>query len=321
MFTVLLALMLWVLSVTYLYKPLRFYIYSFFFPWLYEHPTISKFLGIRYEDDTDWATNRKESRVYLPGITVWLLKFFIGMDFLLEDNVRKTFERIQLDFAKDIDMRSYFRRLDGKTINLVEFEDFLSKSMIQETNRVFNIIDTERCDLFVEHSKALRTIISAVTFSVFEGLKALMTNLHHIIKMSVIIRSVPEHKRVLLLAPQLALIHNFSQMVIDKRGDMVDVQPHDFMTPISKIFVAVTNGDLVFVSCHQDKRDTPSNRAFGPKGLQCPGASYTFKFVQNVIGFIRTMKIDVRGIPRYEGGRFSNISNKEEILFTFGTTV
>src|SRR5690242_6562575 len=134
-----------IISIVWFYKPLRFYLCSFWFTQLYNYPTLAKWLDIRYEKDSDWITNRKESRVYLPGITAWLLKLFIGMDFILDENVRKEFERIQFNHVKEFKMRNYFNELDNQTINLYEFEDFLSKSMIIETNRVFKILNDEYC--------------------------------------------------------------------------------------------------------------------------------------------------------------------------------
>lgn len=320
---VFLTILVSIILLAYYYRPFRFYVYSFFLPWLYDHPKISQLLGIRYEEDTTWHTTRKDSRVYIPGFIAQLLRIFIGMDFVLEDDVRKIFEQLQQKYGKEIDMKKYFEELNGKTINLLEFEDFLSKNVIKETNRVFKIIDEEQCKWLVIHSKALRTIVSALTISMWDGIKTAITNFHHVVKMSLLLRSAPKQTRILLIAPQLALIHNFVKMIVNKRGDMSDVQPYDFLEPVSRFFVAESynqetgNIDLVFVNRKFDQRNTTNNRAFGPRGLQCPGALYTFKFIQDVTRFLKALKIEVSGTPKYEGRRFSNISNKEQIFFTF----
>lgn len=311
-----------IISVIWFCKPLRFYLCSFWFTQLYNYPTLAKWLDIRYEKDSDWITNRKESRVYLPGITAWLLKLFIGMDFILDENVRKEFERIQFNHVKEFKMRNYFNELDNQIINLYEFEDFLSKSMIIETNRVFKILNDEYCDLFVTYSKALRTMMSALTFSIWEGIKATIINIPNIILMSMILRTCPKHKRILLLAPQLALIHNFTKMIVSKNGDMSDLQPHDFLEPISKLFVAETinpsvSKQLIFVSCEHDKRNNTSNTTFGPHGLQCPGAQYTIKFIKDVMKFLQIIQIKVNGTPKYKGERFNSIINKDEVTLSF----
>ena len=77
-------------------KSFRFYVMSYFFSWLYEHPQIAKLVGIRFEDDKLWRTNRKESKVYLVGFFIELFKKFIGMDLILSDKVRKDFMKIQI---------------------------------------------------------------------------------------------------------------------------------------------------------------------------------------------------------------------------------
>ena len=41
------------ISFLWFYKPVRFYLMSFFFDWLYENPNVGKFLGIKYENDYD----------------------------------------------------------------------------------------------------------------------------------------------------------------------------------------------------------------------------------------------------------------------------
>ena len=320
--TVIITSLLSIILLSIFHRPFRFYLYSFFLPWLFDHPQISYYLGIRYEDDTIWRTDRTVSRVYIPGFIAQLLRIFIGMDFVLPDNVRKSFEYLQSKHGNEINMGQYFEQLDNKTINVIEFEDFLSRNVIIETNRVFKIIDQDQCDWLVVHSKALRTIVSALTISMWDGIKTAFFNFHHVIRMSLLLRSAPEHTRILLIAPQLALIHNFVKMIINKRGDMSDVQPYDFLEPVSRFFVATTvrpdgTVDLVFVKRQFDKKNNVNNRAFGPYGLQCPGALYTFKFIRDVTKFLKALTITVSGEPKYEGRRFSNMTNKEEILLTF----
>ena len=312
-----LLLFLWI----YFHWPTRFYIYSFFFPWLYDHPTISKFLGIRYEDNT-WKTNRVESRVYLSGMTVWILTRFMGMDFILEDHTRKIFEGLQMKKSKLINMERYLDELDGKSFTIVEFEDFLSKNVIKETNRLFEILGDDDCDWLVVHSKVLRTVFNSVTNNVFEGIKMALYNWKSMINMCILLRSVPEEKRILLIGPQLSLIHNFTKMIMNKNGDMSNVEPYDFLEPLSKFFVAHTinpdgSAQLVFLDRIFDKRNTTNNKAFGPNGLQCPAALYTFKFIQDVIKFLKLLTIEIDGKPVYKIGRFKDIVNKDEIMLSF----
>lgn len=304
----------------------RFYWLSFALPYLYDRPRLSQFFGIRYEDDKTWKTTRKLSRVYIPGIIAQLLRIFIGMDFVLPDDVRKKFEFLQSVHAKKMDMKPYFEQLLGKTITLQEFEDFLSRNVIEETNRVFEVIPKSQCDWLVLHSKALKTIVSALTIDIWDGVKTAVRNFHHVIKMSEILRGAPEFTRILLIAPQLALIHNFSKMIVNKRGNMSEVQPYDFLNPVSRFFVAETIVEegtpteyiqLVFVNREFDRTNNTNNRAFGPYGLQCPGALYTFKFIQDVTRFLQALDIKVEGTPIVKGRRFANIVNKDKIFLTF----
>ena len=48
----------------------KYYLMSYFFTHLYENRNLSKKLGIKYEDDRTWITNRKETYVYLEGVFI-----------------------------------------------------------------------------------------------------------------------------------------------------------------------------------------------------------------------------------------------------------
>lgn len=302
-------------------RDFRFYCYSFFLPWLYDHPQISTLLGIRYVNDTEWKTNRDDSFPYIPGLIAMAIKLMINMSFVLKPDVRKRFEYLQSQKGRYISMKPYFESLCGKTITLEDFEDFLSRNIITETNRVFEIIPNDKCEWLVIHSKALRTIMSSITVSAWDGIKTAILNAHHVIRMSLILRSAPESTRILLIAPQLALITNFSKLIVNKRGSMGHLEPYDFLEPVSRFFVArtVENGykELVFVNRLFDKTNTVNNRAFGPYGLQCPGSVYSFGFIRDVTKFLKALRITVKGEPIVKGLRFRNIVNKKDIFLTF----
>jgi len=323
MFLIIISIIVGLLMCMKIHKPFRFYCYSFFLPWLYDHPSISKLLGIRYENDTEWRTTRKESKVYIPGIIAQLLRIFIGMDFILEDHVRTAFQKLQIKHKHDINMETYFDRLENKKITLEEFEDFLSNIVLKETNRVFNIITEEQEKYLLIHVKELKKIVSALTISAWDGIRTAVLKFHHVVKMSLLLRTAPKETRILLIAPQLALIHNFAKMVINKNGDMSNIEPYDFLEPVSRFFVAETKcadgtTELVFVNRNFDKKNATNNRAFGPHGLQCPGAIFTFGTIRDVTKFLKNFSIKLDGIPLYTtGGRFKNITNKNEIFLTF----
>jgi len=94
-------------------------------------------------------------------------------------------------------------------------------------------------------------------------------------------------------------------------------QPYEYLEPVSKYSVFVNNGQLVFVDRHLDENNNPSNKAFGPTGVQCPGNKFTFKFIQSIISFLQSFDIKIEGEAKFVGTRFINIANKDEIRLTF----
>lgn len=324
LFTILLGIFIGPIILARFYKPFRYYCFSFVLPQLYDNPKIAKFLGIRFEKDTEWKTNRRDSKVYIPGIIAQLLRWFIGMDFVLDVDTRHKFQKSQIEHKNDINMQPYFDQLEGKTLDVEEFEDFLSEIVVKEINRVYKIIDEEQEKYLLEHVKALRIIVSSLTISAFDGVKTAIIKFPHVIRLSLLLRRAPKETRIMLIAPLLALIHNFIKMIINQKGDMKDVEPYHFLEPVSRFFVAETlcddgTTDLVFVIRDFDKRNTRNNLAFGPRGLQCPGQLFTFDFIRDVTKFLKNLKIDITGEPQYTKGsaRFKNIINKKELKMTF----
>lgn len=317
MYTLTLILIIGLITLI-IYKPSRFYLLSFIFPWLYNHPRISKLLGIRYEDDQTWESNRKETQVYMPGFFIWVFTKFSGMDLILSDDIRKKTMRLQQQESDKFDMNQYFHEIDGKTITLEQFENYLAAWILRESNRVFNIIDKTQEDVLHEHVLIIKTIINSVIGNIYYGLYVIATNIISVIKMSKIIRSVPEEKRLFLFVPQLALVGNFAKTIAKTRGNFNGVKPHDFLDLTSKFSVFINNGQLVFIKRNPDKSDNANNRAFGPKGVQCPGAISVIKFFKIIIEFLQSFDITVSGEPaKYSDERFIFITNKDKILVTF----
>lgn len=309
------------------YKPFRFYCLSYFFNWLYSHPKVSNFFGIEYKNDTEWMTNRIESRVYFSGIFVELLKYLTGIEFILPEGLRQQFVKEQVKHAKNIDISKYFYEICGKKLSIREFEYFLSKSILKESNRVFDIIDEKTEIEFLKHITIARTVMDSLIGSVPKGFYTLLTNIWSAVQIFRILRSAPMHKRLFLHIPQLALINNFSKMIVRDKPDknrivnLDCIEPYHFLEPLSKYFVAVNNGNLVFVNRTYDKQNNAVNRAFGPKGtsksLRCPGNVYSFNFIKSVLSFLQSFEIKVDGEPKYKFGRFKSIINKDNIFVTF----
>ena len=114
------------------YKPIRFYIMSFFFEWLYVHEKIGKFLGIRYENDYNLYFKRRESYIYMPGIPRLIVEWFVKTSTTLDFDVFKKMVRFQFDISKKINFNEYILALKNKSLTLEEFEDYLSISFLKE---------------------------------------------------------------------------------------------------------------------------------------------------------------------------------------------
>lgn len=303
--------------------PFRFYVLSYFLNWLYNHPETATKLGIRYENDETWKTNRKETEIFFTGIFAKVLMKFTGLPFLLPDDLRKNFETLQAVKASEISMKPYFDEIAGKTLTIEEFEHFLSRSILKETNRVFEILDPATEDELMKHILIVRGIVDSLTGSVYNGFWLMISNMRTAFVISRILKSVEQKKRLLLHIPQLALINNFSKMILrnppDETGiiDISKIEPCDFLEPLSKFFTAIHDNQMVFVHRHMDRRNSSSNRAFGPTGYQCPGNVYSINFIRSTIDFLKSFDIYVEGQAKYRLGRFKNIVNKKDIKVTF----
>lgn len=73
----------------------------------------------------------------------------------------------------------------------------------------------------------------------------------------------------------------------------------------------------MFVDRHPDNSNYATNRAFGPLGFQCPGNSFTIKFIVSILSFLQALDITVHGEAKWAGGRFPHIANKQDIMLTF----
>lgn len=223
-------------------RPFRYYCLSFCFTQLYPRRSLSRWLGIRYEDDRTWKTNRQETRIYMPGLAVQAFTWFSGMDVELSADVRKQFMHIQSVHAKDISMERYFDQVVGQTMSMDRFEAFLSDSILLETNRVFQIVDADTEAKLQQDVAVLRTIVNTLVGSPWESLKLGVRQFSRVRQLSRRLQSVPEHQRLLLFVPQLTLITNFSKMLLKTRGNTEGVEPHFFLEPVSSFFVVETNG-------------------------------------------------------------------------------
>jgi len=310
-----------------IWSPSRFYILSFMFPFLHRHRWLGRLLGIDYEDDQRWSTTRHVTRLYMSGLFVWLFTKFTGMPVTLSDVTRKALMNLQMKRAKDIDLKPYFNNEDLVTVTtLAQFETWLAKIVLLETNRVFEVFDRETLEIVHGHVELLRSIVKCLMGQPCVGIWLFFQYRHELIQLSCILHSICEEKRLLVIVPQLTIISNFSHMIlnplshttiattfINDKVDLSSLQPHNFLELTSAFFVLVHNGTLTLVDRHKDTTNTPNNLAFGPKGFQCPGNMYTFKFIHSILCVLQTCDIRLTGSIQITQSRFVTIQGKDQL--------
>lgn len=313
-FTIILTCIAVFLAMMVLSKNFRYYIYSFFLTYIYQHPKLAQYLGYKYESDENWTTNRKESEIYMPGLFVKLFTLFTGMDMIMKTETKQKFIKIQKELSGQIDMTPYFNQIVHQEMTLREFEDYISDKILIETNRVFQIVNDKTEQKLLTHIKILRIVVSGlITNSAFSGVTNFIKNFRSVIIISKILHSVPEHLRLLLFVPQLTLLDGMSRLLLKNKGRTEELEPHHFLEKTSDFFIFMNHGVPIFVTKHKDYSNNYSNRAFGPKGYQCPGRIYTFKYIESILNTLKKFQINIQGEPCYDTGRFKHLLNVEQI--------
>lgn len=298
------------------WKPSRFYLMSFLFPFLSKHHTVGRILGIKYVKDTEWKTTRKESHIYMTGLFVKLFTRFTGMPVILSHETRKALMVLQTERARFIAMEQYFTPEALRTItNLEEFETWLSRIILIETNRVFELMTPDQLTQCMARVETLRLMVKCLMGKSWEGLKLMWKRRDDLKWLSSFLRTIPEEKRLLVFVPQLTIISNFSQMLISNPG-LKSLEPHHFLEPTSAFFTMIHSGQMTLVSRSKDESNYPTNLAFGPIGFQCPGNIYTFKFIKTILTTLQSCEIRLSGTPKYSGTRFVTLENPREIMMS-----
>lgn len=304
------------------YLPFRFYICSYFFSELYDNPQIANLLGIRFVSINEWKTSREHSRIFSCGVFVKLLKLITGMDLRIGKETMKELICLQNDFSRDINMEPYFKEIDKKKINLQEFEYFISRVLLIETNRAFGILNDIQQEELIGYIGVIFDVLNGLSGGMIDGFYMMITNFVVLFKVSMLLRTLPEAKRLIIFGPQLSLVSNFTKMIWRKRGILDNLEPHDFLDLSTKFFVFDTwekgYHELIFVK--RDERDTsnaPTNKAFGPYGVVCPGALMTMNYIRSILSFLKSFNITFDGNAEFVGSRFKNIINKKEVYVLF----
>lgn len=305
------------------YKPFRYYIFSFFFFELYNHPNVAKILGFDFQNGKEWKTTRYETRLYVGGFFSWLFSIFTGMDLRVNDEIREQISKMTKK-SKELDMQLYFNDIMDKDMSLKDFENFLSMSIIRETNRVYEILDSDKEKILMDNISVILDVVNGMSGNLLMGYYKMIVNIFAVIKVSRVLRSIPKAERLFIFGPQLSLVDNTSKMLVREKNNLRHIQPYEFLNITTKFFVfEYIKGGLVFVSHENEKNNTAYNRSFGPRkdssgpAFICPGNIFTMNFIKSILSFFDKFNISVIGEPKYTGTRFIKISNKAEIRIKF----
>ena len=306
------------LSLTWFIKPIRFYIMSFFVEWFNENEFYGKLLGVKYENDYDPIFNRKESKIYTPGIYKMLTEWFIGININLEFDLYKKLVRQQFDMSRKISLQSYIETLKDKHITIEEFEDFIAESFLIEMNTNFNVLDKDSFQKIQKHNRLIRTILNSLTGETDKIFLKILSNITYILDLRRILLSLAPEVRLFVVVPQFTILNKFVEMIVEKKGNLENLEFHEFVKPGS--FLTILNkNELYIIRRHADKTNSYCNIGFGVKGFQCPASKFVFNVITNIIDNLKKYNIKIDGVPIYaKSKRFQKIIlNKRDIHLTF----
>jgi hypothetical protein len=234
------------------------------------------------------------------------------------DNIAELL-RLQAKHAKKINMSLYFDLIDGKSLTVLEFEEFLMKSTLSEVDRVFRIInDSKKLEEILSYMNTLKRLLNSLdgnSQSVFKLLTK-CKDFSQIIPLSRLLREYPEVHRVLLVVPQGVTTINFTKLIVKNKGKLDNLKPSDLLASVIAYMPIINKGELVLLTRKSDTSNNAMNRAFGPKGFTCPGNILTMKFISSILSLINNFDIKVEGEGIYDDSR-EGIANKGEIKLTF----
>lgn len=305
-------------------KRTRFYFAMFFASWLYENPKIAKNMGIDMGDVFTYKGTRKTTRIYSDGVFVKILQMITGMELRISKDTHAKLIKMQNEHSRELSMEQYFDQLNDCEMTLLEFEHFLSKVLLIETNNIYNVFSEEQLNELIKNSSVIFEVLNGLSGGMIEGFKLIIMNMVSLYKISKILKTAPEPERLLIFGPQLSLVTNFSKMIMTCRQENKtygDLQPNDFLNLKTKFFafeeMTEQKHRLIFLDRKHDLSDGIANKAFGPQYIQCPGAKMTIDYINSILPFLQKFNIEIIGEPIYKGIRFKNISNRPDIKIKF----
>lgn len=315
MYIIILALLL----VCWFYRPIRFYIFSYFFVFLNDNEIIGKKLGIKYANDYELNVMRKDTHIFFPGINTKIIEFFINYNIELSPNDFKNFIKIQHNLSKEINLSKYFDSLNNLIFSINEFEDYITKSYLTEINKIFLCLNEEDFNFFYSNNITTRKILNGITNGTENYFSFLFKNFNIIIKFRNILLKIPDEYRHFYIVTQLTIINKIIEMIIYNDGNLDNLELWNFLISSSKFYTIIHNNDLHIIRRHIDKTNNPSNRGFGVKGHQCPAANLVCTTFNNIITSLKNYKIKISGNIKYSSQKrfLKNIVNKDHVYLNF----
>jgi hypothetical protein len=303
-------------------KRFRYYCLSYVFSDLYNNERVANLLGIQFDDVFKYEGSRKFSRIYSDGVFVKILELITGMNLRVSDKTRFELIRLQREHSREINMEKYLDQLDGKKMTALEFEYFISKVLLIETNRIYNVFDQEKLDVLIKYSIVVFETLNALSGGMIDGFYYMFKNIRPLYEISKVLKSAPEAKRLIVFGPELSLVTNYTKMLMrNKNFDLLNTW--NFLDLQTAFFVLeeyhdnFKNHKLVFLKRSTDHSNGMQNKAFGPKFVACPGNRITIDYINSILNFFQKFEVIIEGDAVWEGVRFRNIVNKRNIHFSF----
>lgn len=121
----------------------------------YRHRTLGKLLGVQYFRTDQWSTNRADTFIHVSPI----FRLFSKANFRLGNrNDIGELKARQRQFTRPIDITPYFRKFVGKSITLVELEEMLIDTWVDELSEVYNVPLAISKEDYAARMKLLRRI-------------------------------------------------------------------------------------------------------------------------------------------------------------------
>jgi len=300
-------------------KPIRFYIFSYFFIFLNDNENIGKYLGIKYANDYEICVLRKNTHIYFPGIITKIIEFFINSNIELTVDKYKSFIKIQHEISKKIKLTKYFKNLHNKKYSIDDFEDYVTKSYLTEINNCYSFLNDDDFNFFYTNNIITRKILNGLTGNIYNYFILIFNNLKIILKYRKILLKIPDEYRHFYIVVQLTLINKLIEMIIYNNGNFDNLTLWNFLISSSKFYTIIHENNLYIIRRNIDKTNNQTNTGFGIKGHKCPAAMFVCTIFNDIILSLKKYHIKITGNICYSTQKrfLKNITNKNEVFLQF----